>query len=615
MILIIMVTEAIRWPVSKKEEEMIMKKLFGLAAILLALAACNKIELVVEPTDQTETQEGIPFKATITQTSSKALADAGTTLTATWAVNEKIALVYEISYGGGSPTKYLVEANVDSVEGGTAIISATLSGVPDDNTPVTLIYPASAVDGTTKELKSKLLVAQNGLLTGENSISEKYDVRTGSGNLAINGVSATLKNSVSLKNRFAIFKLTLKKADDSDLVADSLRITINAKDYKVTPGTPTNVLYVALPPSDSLAISFKATESLVDYYFSRPAVKFDSCMFYRSSLKMKTNPGRLSGQFSVAAGKKVYFSQGNLQWFNGGNTHKTHFDTSPTTTLIDAHNYNGGTFIFADHQWDICGAKNEPSDRKWGSIGVNIARYTSNKRIDLFMYASSGKYLSSGDYHFKPFAVSNNDYWGGSWAFGPLTADMAGTDSDWGVFNAILNGGDETGQWRTLTQPEWYYLINTRANATNLRGAATVNGIRGIVILPDGWTGSFKPITTMVYKGGDDSMVLFDWTDNVYDVAAWTAMEATGAVFLPAAGTLDPGNCTIGFHNVDNTHAGASYWTSSYDDSKPAEDQRAFAYAFDLGTGGNVNGWGNWRFDHSARSFGRAVRLVQDVTP
>ena len=610
MILIIMATEAIR-SLSKKEEEMIMKKVFGLAAILLALAACNKIDPVAQSTDQAETQQGIPFKATITQTSSKALADAGTTLTATWAVNEKIALVYEISYGGGSPTKYLVAANVDSVEGGTAIISATLSGVPDDNTPVTLIYPASAVDETTKELKTKLLVAQNGLLTGENSISEKYDVRTGSGNLAIAGVSATLKNSVSLSNEFAIYKFTLNAP------ASAFRVTVDAVDYVATPVSETDVIYMALPPFSGKAVSFKATESGVDYYFSAPSVSLAAGTYYRSDLsaKLKTNPGRLNGAFSVASGKQVYFSQGNLQWFNGGNTHKTNSDTSPTTTPIDAHNYNGGTFIFADHQWDICGGENEPTARKWGSIGDNIARFTSDKRIDLFMYASSGKYLGRGDYHYKPFAVCNNDYWGGEggYAFGPLTADMAGTDSDWGVFNAILNGSDETGQWRTLTQPEWYYLINTRDNATNLRGAATVNGIRGIVILPDGWTGSFTPITDKVYKGGDDSMVLFNWTDNVYDVAAWTAMEATGAVFLPAAGTLDPGNCTIGFHNVDDTHAGASYWTSSYDDSKAAEEQRAYAYAFDLGTGGNQYGWGNWRFDHSSRPFGRAVRLVQDV--
>lgn len=581
-----------------------MRKLFGFTAAIIAIAACNKVEPIVEQPEPSEISVGIPFTATIGAAGSKALADAGTKLTATWEENEKIALIYE-----KSSTKYLVEANVDEVDAvsGKATISATLATVPADNAPVTLIYPYSAVDESTKVLKTDLLAAQNGALTGENSISEKYDVRTGSGNLAVDATSATLKASVALSNEFAIYKFTLNAP------ATAFSVTINAVDYVAIPASATAEFFMALPAISAKAVSFKATEAGGNYYFSAPSVTLAAGKYYRSDLsgKLKTNPGRLNGQFSVANGKKVYFSQGNLQWFYGGNKHKTNADATDVPGASSS--YNGGIFTFADHQWDIAEDKNVVSNRRRGNAISNpssLLNYTASKRIDLFMWATSG-YKTSDDYHFKPFAICINSYWGGSYPFGPLTNDIAGTDSDWGVFNAILNGGDEVNQWRTLTKEEWSWLIHDRTNAENLRGVATVNGIRGVIILPDGWTGSFTPVTAEVKYNTPYLTPALNWTDNVYDEAGWATMEASGAVFLPAAGTLDPSNSSVGYNNESDARAGSSYWTASW------IDNRDNAYALDLGTGGTNSSTSetyiNWRFDHSSRPFGRAVRLVQDV--
>ena len=73
----------------------------------------------------------------------------------------------------------------------------------------------------------------------------------------------------------------------------------------------------------------------------------------------------------------------------------------------------------------------------------------------------------------------------------------------------------------TLSYPEWYYLLLTRG--ADKRGTATVNSVKGLLILPDNWTMpdgcSFDPSAT----------------NNVYDVDQWAAMENAGAVFLPAA--------------------------------------------------------------------------------
>ena len=62
-----------------------MKKVFGIAALLLALAACNKIESENGPV---ENIVGIPFSATVSlgdNAATKAIAESGSTIVATWA--------------------------------------------------------------------------------------------------------------------------------------------------------------------------------------------------------------------------------------------------------------------------------------------------------------------------------------------------------------------------------------------------------------------------------------------------------------------------------------------------------------------------------------------------
>ena len=55
---------------------------------------------------------------------------------------------------------------------------------------------------------------------------------------------------------------------------------------------------------------------------------------------------------------------------------------------------------------------------------------------------------------------------------------------DWGVYNAISNGRNTKGLWRTLTIEEWKYIINTRENASDKWGIASIDGMNGLVILP-----------------------------------------------------------------------------------------------------------------------------------
>ena len=195
-----------------------MKKIFLLAALALTMAACSNEDNI---TEQPAEVRGIPFSATITTGgATRALSGPDNTtkvITATWAENEEVALVYEVG-GETKVTKATVSAVSDGTDGktvGTATITATLDANVTNGTNVTLIYPYSMVEtsGTNiGKLKDNAFTGQNGALTGDGSISKNYDLRQGKGKIYYNGTdAATLKDNVAMASQIAIWKLTTKK--------------------------------------------------------------------------------------------------------------------------------------------------------------------------------------------------------------------------------------------------------------------------------------------------------------------------------------------------------------------------------------------------------------------
>ena len=241
--------------------------------------------------------------------------------------------------------------------------------------------------------------------------------------------------------------------------------------------------------------------------------------------------------FSVSETKKVYFSQGNLQY-----------------------QASTGTWRFAENQYDIIGSDN-----------ANISSSYSGW-IDLFGWGTSG-------YNDKfPYMTSTGtDYGDGS-------NDIAGTNYDWGVNNKISNGGNQAGLWRTLTYSEWDYLISGRAQASRLMGQGRVNGVTGLILLPDGW--ETPSSVRFTYDPGN-------YSTNVYSLDEWAVMESYGAVFLPAAG--DRGGSDVYYVGIYG-----AYWSSSAYGS---------GYAYYQGFGSS----GVSTFRAPMRDYGRSVRLVQEV--
>ena len=120
--------------------------------------------------------------------------------------------------------------------------------------------------------------------------------------------------------------------------------------------------------------------------------------------------------------------------------------------------------------------------------------------------------------------------------------DLAGTVYDWGVYNPITNGGNQAGLWRTPTAAEWRYILFERTGADTKRGLATVNNVRGMILLPDEWTmpNGFSSFTCFDNSEnyGDGFVYPLDnspsYSNNVYTLHQWRQLEAAGAVFLPA---------------------------------------------------------------------------------
>ena len=234
--------------------------------------------------------------------------------------------------------------------------------------------------------------------------------------------------------------------------------------------------------------------------------------------------------FSVSATKTVTFSPGNLQYHAANDEWR-----------------------FAPSQLDYIGEANE-----------NISS-TYNGWIDLFGWGTGNNPTNaSTDY---------NDYQ---------------TFVDWGV-NQI--GSYASNTWRTLTEDEWEYIINERPNNQELIGVAQVNGVNGLILLPDGWTCP----SGVTFKSGfhyDRDKWDYYAVYQTYGASEWTKLEASGAVFFPASGYR---NCR---GNVYNVGSYGFYWSST-----PNGSDLAYDFYFNSGSVG---------MGYDGRCYGRSVRLVQD---
>ena len=252
---------------------------------------------------------------------------------------------------------------------------------------------------------------------------------------------------------------------------------------------------------------------------------------------------KVIGVFSVSNTKKVAFSSGNLQYTQSTNT-----------------------WSFASAQYEMIGTDNV--------TGVSVPSGPSGDaaladKIDLFGW--------SGSTGSAKFGVSTYTYY----------ADYSGSFVDWGT-NQI--GNDAPNTWRTLSYDEWSYVVFNRPNASSLVGVAQVNGVNGLILLPDDWACP----SGITFKSGFHSSSGVDYyaAYQTFTANQWSLLEGAGAVFLPAAGYRF---CS----HVGDVQNSCSYWSATGDDSDYAV---CLYFGSDEARIGNV-----------IRSCGRSVRLVKDL--
>ncbi|MBQ3709445.1 MAG: hypothetical protein II887_01940 [Bacteroidales bacterium] len=308
-------------------------------------------------------------------------------------------------------------------------------------------------------------------------------------------------------------------------------------------------------------------------YYVRAFAANEAGVAYGNEVTFTTSPhpntapeGAIPALFSISETQQVFFSKGNLQY-----------------------QASTGTWRFAEHQWDYVGGSNNYGE-EYGNVYESGVKCSNNEIsqsysgwIDLFGWATSG--WNNNNHYYQPWDTENTGwtvngygygYWDGEYANYSMEGDYI--NMDWGVYNAISNGGNEAGLWRT-GGGDIYYIVNSRQNHAYLQSDGTVNGVQGKIILPDAW---------ILPEGVSFLGSAGNYDINTYSIEEWEIMENAGAVFLPNAGY----RYEYGGMRYDTYTS--YYWCRWYDNNGTAG-------AFELSS-----------YSYPPRYYGCSVRLVQN---
>ena len=462
-----------------------------LALVGVIVTGCSSDDGIIDEPKQPENKSNV---VTLTTTISmddnaqtRALAADGTK---TFAVGEKLALVYKNTSGNTVKVESAALKATDIAEGNQSATFTFELENPDKTKDVTYIYPAAmAKDDGSVYYRS--LELQFGTLS---YLASDLDLATYSG--AWNGASLP---AGTLENQLAILAITLKnESGSSDITSTIIDLTISdgTNSYYVGCSERTSPIYVAIRPTDNANISIEASDGSDIYNYTKflTGKTYEASNGYNVSWRMTKLPtGAINGKFSVSSTKQVFFSKGNLQaWTNNYGT--------------------SWVWSFAEHQYEYIG---DNSANKYINGSMTVS---TNGTVDLFGW--NGNSSSYDNYGINNSTTTTN--------YGNTRSEAL--KHDWG-HNEIANGGNTADTWRTLTKDEWEYVFKTRSTTSGVRYAkAKVGSAKGVILLPDDWNTSFFTLSST--NTADASYTANTITDSDWD----TYLEFHGAVFLPAAG-------------------------------------------------------------------------------
>ena len=353
---------------------------------------------------------------------------------------------------------------------------------------------------------------------GTTATVTNYIVAIGEGRVTNSGATYTATADLEVKTAIAYF-------NDSDMGTGNVylhgndvystatinytsgTITGNTKGW-INMGTASVGKYIALIPSVSTetTLVFDSDTKAGGMTFLRG---IQANRYYSNDSQALEITGN-EAVFTVNdSGKQVRFSSGNLQ-----------------AVFAEANN-TSCTWQFAPTQYSFIGNATANT-----AVGDNCV--TTAGTVDLFGWVGASGTLAAYGIN----SSTSSDAYGGN--------NTEALKGDWCIVaNAANLGGHNN--WRTLSSTEMGYLFERRTDASQKYGHGKVNGVNGMIILPDVWV---LPVGLSFTAGNSE------WA-NSYDIDKWAQMEANGAVFLPAAGRRD--GVTV---SVDGSIG--YYWTTDY---------------------------------------------------
>ena len=259
-------------------------KFFLMAALALTFAACSNDDNDFQNSPQPAKTEGITITATLAPKSggadTRALAPGDNKIVASWAVGEKIAILYE---KGG--TNYEADAEIKSVDqSGAATIEFSVESGTVDGTACKLIYPSTAVNDakTAEKSYTSMLASQNGELNAD------FDVRVGAG--TIHTVTPSLDVTTQPAPQYSIFKFAVKDLSDTNLSVSSFEVSNSlASITTVSLASAKSEFYVALPTMTAYTYWFSATANGKNYVAKAVVSKdTEAGKYYQSTVQMAT---------------------------------------------------------------------------------------------------------------------------------------------------------------------------------------------------------------------------------------------------------------------------------------------------------------------------------------
>lgn len=335
---------------------------------------------------------------------------------------------------------------------------------PAANAPYDAYFPASLYDGTTAVLPTNITETW-----ADGKFNMPMYAHSENTELQFKNLCGVLKITVKSDQIAAVKKIRVSsanKATSGEFTVNSdnaaVLVNPNAVDNTVTTvyntAVPTTAegttFYVAVPAqtyqelkidlsSDAAFTKSMTTKSATDITVVRNTIY--PIIFVNNSTPLPD--GALPGEFSVAKGKQVLFSKGNLWYGKVG-------DAQTATFNFEANQYDFASSWSADH----------------------VSHFYWSKK-DSVAYAQV--YSDSDQKPSDVFFTNNPD------------------DATKSNPNFTINvGGDEQSGWRTLTNGEWVYLFNTRSvnGGTGKDKSYSLNitygGKKGLVLYHDNYTGS-----------------------------------------------------------------------------------------------------------------------------